>query len=146
MNAVSTLAPLDSVQTACSMARPKQEQFAQHFAAHGNATAAYRAAFDCAGMLPGTVHRRAYELAHDPAVAARVRELLAAAAEGAIVDARSRMVRLQSIVNADPSELVRVTAEPCRHCHGISGAYQWARSGRMGGGRSEGDRRARADP
>jgi phage terminase small subunit len=113
------------VQSPCTGLRPKPEHFAQHFAANGNATAAYRAAFECSGMLPATVRQRAYELAHDPIVAARVRELLAVAAEGTTISARARMVRLQDIAEADPSELVRVIAEPCRYCHGAAHRYQW---------------------
>lgn len=104
----------------------KQENFAQHYAAHGNATAAYRAAFDCSGPIaPATVRQRAHELVHSPGVAARVRELVALAAEGTTIDTRSRMVRLQDIVEADPGELVRTVNEACRHCNGAGHAYQW---------------------
>jgi len=97
--------------------RPKQEVFAQRFAEYGNAARAYREAFDVAPTTSAaTVRQRAYELAHEPAVAARVREILAAAAEGTTISARSRMVRLQDIVEADPSELARVVVEPCECC------------------------------
>ncbi|HEY4215011.1 MAG TPA: terminase small subunit [Steroidobacteraceae bacterium] len=106
--------------------RPKQEAFSQAYVAHGNATRAYREAFDCDPTTkPATIRQRAYDLVHDPGVAARIRELYAAAAVDTVVDARSRMVRLQEIVEADPGELVRVVAEPCRHCYGDGHAYQW---------------------
>src|SRR5687768_10412773 len=89
--------------------RPKQEAFALRFAEHGNATRAYREAFEVgATMTAATVRQRAYELVHTPAVATRIRDVLAVAAEGTTVSARARMVRLQDIVEADPSELVRV--------------------------------------
>lgn len=97
--------------------RPKQEAFAQRYAEYGNATRAYREAFDVAATTSAaTVRQRAYELAHEPAVAARVREILAVAAEGTTISARSRMVRLQDIVEADPSELVRVVVLGCERC------------------------------
>lgn len=96
--------------------RPKQESFAQAYAAHGNATRAYRESFECAAMKPAVVRQRAYELAHDPAVAARIRELYAQAAEGTTISARARMVRLQEICEADPGEIARVVTEPCREC------------------------------
>ena len=97
--------------------RPKQEHFARVFAAHGNAVRAYREAFE---VRPGTsyasIKQRAYALVHEPAVAARVRELLVQAAEGTTVSARARMVRLQEIVEASPDELVSIVAEPCPEC------------------------------
>jgi phage terminase small subunit len=105
---------------------PKQETFAQRFAVHGNATQAYREAFDCSGPIrPATIRQRAYELVHSPDVASRVRELVAVAAEGTTIDARSRMVRLQDIVEADPGELVRTVAEACRWCHGFEHKHMW---------------------
>ena len=97
--------------------RPKVERFAQLFASYGNAARAYREAFDVSPTTRrGTIKQRAYELVHQPAVAARVRELLAQAAEGTTISARTRMVRLQDIVEADPSELVHIVAEPCPQC------------------------------
>ncbi|MEO8019726.1 MAG: terminase small subunit [Pseudomonadota bacterium] len=114
-------------ETALSVAlTPKQENFAQRFAAHGNASKAYREAFDCSGSTrPSTIAQRAYELVHSPGVASRVRELVAVAAEGTTIDTRSRMVRLQDIVEADPGELVRTVNEACRYCHGVNHLYQW---------------------
>jgi hypothetical protein len=114
------LAPYGDTDTrteTCVVLRPKQEAFANRFAEHGNATRAYREAFEVGStMTPATVRQRAYELVHTPAVAARVREILAVAAEGTTISARARMVRLQDIVEADPSELVRVVVEPCESC------------------------------
>jgi hypothetical protein len=68
-------------------------------------------------MRANTIARRAFELVHRPDIEARVRELLAVAAEGTTVSARARMVHLQSIVEADPGELVRIVAEPCKDCY-----------------------------
>lgn len=119
--------PAEPVSGSTAIAlRPKVERFAQLYAAHGNASKAYREAFEVgAGTRPGTVWQRAYELVHEPQVAERVRQLLAQAAEGTTVSARARMVHLQSIVEADPGELVRIASECCRYCHGVGHAYQW---------------------
>src|SRR5690348_5434592 len=88
--------------------RPKVERFAQLYAVCGDAAAAYRKVFRCRdGSKPSTQKQRAYDLVHRPDVAARVRELLAAAAGDATVATRARMARLQAIVEADPAELVR---------------------------------------
>jgi hypothetical protein len=95
----------------------KQQRFAQCYAAHGNATRAYREAFEIdPGIRAGWLRQRAYDLVHEPRVAARVRELLAEAAEGTTISARARMVRLQDIIEADPSELVHIVAEACAQC------------------------------
>lgn len=97
--------------------RPKVEHFAQLYASCGIATRAYRAAFDVGpDTKAATVRQRAYELVHEPAVAERVRQLLAQASEGTTISARARMLRLQDIVEADPSELVSVVVEPCAKC------------------------------
>ena len=109
-------AELVTLDRAAVTLRPKVEHFAQLYASHGSAAKAYREAFDCAAMKPATIRQRAYELVHEPAVAARVRELLVQAAEGTTISARARMVRLQEIVEANPDELVSVVAEPCAEC------------------------------
>ena len=105
---------------------PKQAKFAALYSEYGNAARAYRQAFDCAPETsPVTVRRMAYELVHTPKVATRIRALQAVAAEATVVSVRSRMVRLQLIVDADPSELVSIAGSACRHCHGEGHAYQW---------------------
>src|ERR1700683_3832578 len=98
--------------------RPKQEQFAQLYAEHGNATRAYREVFEVSTDTThhGRLRQRAYELVHTPAVAERVRQILAVAAEATTINARARMVGLQAIIEADPGEVARVVTEPCRSC------------------------------
>jgi len=105
--------------------RPRQERFAQFYAEHGNATRAYRQAFRVRDESAANIRQKGYAMLHRPQVAARVRALLAAAAETTTVSARARLVRLQEIAEADPSELVRVVADACRWCHGAAHAYQW---------------------
>ena len=51
---------------------PKMLRFSQLLAVDGNASAAYRTAYDAENMLPETVTRAAHDLAHDSKVAARV--------------------------------------------------------------------------
>lgn len=41
---------------------PKQLAFAEHYALHGNASAAYRHAYNAGNMKPSTVAKRAHEL------------------------------------------------------------------------------------
>jgi hypothetical protein len=115
-NQLPTAADTDGHTEILVALRPKQESFAQAFTAHGNATRAYRESFDCAAMKPAHIRQCAYELVHDPAVAARIRQLYAQAAKGTTISTRARMVRLQEITEADPAELARVVTEPCCDC------------------------------
>lgn len=60
---------------------PKKEAFAQAYMRTGSASEAYRAAYDASNMKPETVHKRASELLADGAVAGRIAELRAIAAQ-----------------------------------------------------------------
>ncbi|WP_373819214.1 terminase small subunit [Glaesserella sp.] len=57
--------------------RPKQENFAQYFVETGNASKAYRKAYQADGMKPETVHRKAKELMDNGKITARIEELQA---------------------------------------------------------------------
>lgn len=94
----------------------KRELFAQRMAALGNATEAYRRTYRRRGASPAALRVRAHELAHSSDVAARVRQLLAESAGDAVIATKARMARLQTIVEADPAELVRIVSEPCPDC------------------------------
>ncbi len=97
--------------------RSKHERFALCYAAHGNAARAYRQAFDVnPGTRSNTVAVRAFEIRHRPEVAERIRCLQASAAEVATISVRARMAWLEDIRTADPSEIVRVVADPCSSC------------------------------
>lgn len=52
----------------------KQERFAIEYVRLGNASEAYRIAYDASGMLPATVHRCALEVIDNPKVSARIAE------------------------------------------------------------------------
>jgi phage terminase small subunit len=55
----------------------KQEAFAAEYVSNGNASEAYRRAYNANAMKPSTVHVRAHELVTHSKVAARVAELKA---------------------------------------------------------------------
>lgn len=54
---------------------PKQEAFALAYVETGNASEAYRRAYNAAKMQPSTIHRAAHELIENPKIAARLSEL-----------------------------------------------------------------------
>jgi phage terminase small subunit len=60
---------------------PKQERFCQVYVETGNASEAYRQAYDAENMQPQTVNRKAHELTEDGKITARIEALMAAAAE-----------------------------------------------------------------
>ncbi|WP_084760317.1 terminase small subunit [Zavarzinella formosa] len=54
---------------------PKQEAFAQKYLETGNASEAYRQAYDADGMKPATINRKAKDLLDNGKIAARVNTL-----------------------------------------------------------------------
>ena len=60
---------------------PKQTRFAEAYVETGNASAAYRVAYDADRMRPSTINRNAFDLLNNNKIAARVAELQAASAK-----------------------------------------------------------------
>jgi len=60
---------------------PKQEKFCQVYVETGNASEAYRQAYDAEKMKPQTINRKAHELIENGKIAARIEALMAAACE-----------------------------------------------------------------
>lgn len=54
---------------------PKQEMLARRYVECGNASEAYRFAYDTANMKIETIQRKAHDVVHNGKVAARIREL-----------------------------------------------------------------------
>jgi len=54
---------------------PKQEKFSQKFVELGNASEAYRQAYDAENMSPEAIHEEAYRLTNNPDVALRIEHL-----------------------------------------------------------------------
>jgi hypothetical protein len=74
---------------------PKQEAFCLAYLEMGNATEAYRQAYNAARMAQRTIEKRASELVQAEAVAARLATLRAAAAKKAILSRTWVLERLQ---------------------------------------------------
>ena len=105
----------------------RRERFAQLVAELGNQSEAYRRAFEIGptDMLPVTVRQAACRLAAEPAVAARIRELLDAAVAQATINTAARLLWLHDIETADPNEIIAVVLRNCRWCRGVNHKYQW---------------------
>lgn len=84
----------------------KQERFCRHYLdTDGNASEAYRMAYDTAKMQPSTVHYSAWELMNNPKITQRIDELRAERREATEEQRKEIEDRLIDIINADPSEL-----------------------------------------
>ncbi len=60
------------------MLTPKQQTFCLAYLETGNASEAYRQAYDCSGSKPETVNRAAKQLLDNPKIATRLEELQSA--------------------------------------------------------------------
>jgi phage terminase small subunit len=90
---------------------PKQEAFAQAYVETGNASEAYRKAYDASGMKPATIHVKACELLSSGKVAVRVGELQKAGqAKHEMNLERLTNMTLQAfevaVINAEPQGMV----------------------------------------
>lgn len=85
---------------------PKQEAFSLTYLRTGNASAAYRQAYDAENMKPETVNRKAKELLDNGKIAARLRELNAAAVSDAVMTREEAMERLSRYARTDLADLV----------------------------------------
>lgn len=84
---------------------PKQELFCQHYVDIGNASEAYRLAYNCENMKQATVWRNASAMLDNNKVAARIKELEEERAEMFRVDRKKVEAVLMGIVELDPSDM-----------------------------------------
>lgn len=107
---------------------PAEEIFARAVLTERTIAKAYAAAYSKPNRSASGLSwawTRGSELAARPHVAARIRELRAAAAASAVVEMADVMREWFDIARADPNELISYQRRCCRHCWGKGGAYQW---------------------
>lgn len=78
----------------------KQESFCVAYIETGNASEAYRRAYDATQMLPATVNRRAVDLMDDAKIVARLKELRQPAVENAQITLESHLAKLAELRDA----------------------------------------------
>lgn len=84
----------------------KQEHFCRHYLdTDGNASEAYRMAYDTTKMLPSTVHYSAWELMNNPKISQRIDELRSERRQATEAQRKKIETWLIDIITADPSEL-----------------------------------------
>lgn len=95
----------------------KQEAFCIAYIETGNASEAYRQAYNAGKMKPETINRTAKELVDNPKIAARLQELRAPAVEKAQITLEQHLAdlrRLRDLAEASEKYGPAVTAEMAR--------------------------------
>jgi phage terminase small subunit len=100
---------------------PKQSAFlTQYLIDFNGKQAAIRA-----GYSEHSAEAIASELLSFPKVKAALGRRMAAAADAAEVNAELVISELYQLALANPSELMRIEVDCCRHCHGVNHKYHW---------------------
>ena len=96
---------------------PKQEAFALAYLETGNASEAYRRAYDAEGMKPESVNRAAKEVLDNPKIAARLEALRAPVREAAQITLKQHLddlKRLRDLAEASEKYGPAIQAEVAR--------------------------------
>jgi len=106
----------------------KERLFVEVYATNGgNATWAYRDAYDVEG--PRSAHHAvdACRILQKPGVQRYLQEIRSVAASAAAIDVQALLEKDREIVRAAEyaKSITSYRVECCRHCHGVGGAYQW---------------------
>ena len=112
----------------------------------GNASEAYRRAYDTRRMLPATVSNNAYKLLRETAISQRVAEARASTVGASTIDRAGVLALITEIATADASALAEVQVRCCRHCWGVGYEKQWKNAAEFGFALAEAcDRQSRAE-
>lgn len=76
---------------------PKQEKFLAEYLEHGNASRAYRAAYNCAGASDATIRREAHRLLDHPNITPMLAEARDKAREAAEITLEGHLRRLDEL-------------------------------------------------
>lgn len=115
----------DGTSTAAAQLTPKQLKFFALYVELGNATEAYRRAYDCSRMKETTIARAAHELTKNPKIAAMLANVKQSVTDNAQYGLREIFEAQRQIATADVTELMTYRRLNCRHCWGVGFAYQW---------------------
>lgn len=104
----------------------KQDAFVQVWFETGNASEAYRRAYDVSRMKEATVNNNAYMLTNKSELRARYDNLRELAVERTVLQKADVINLITEIATADASALSELQVRCCRHCWGVGHRYQWA--------------------
>ena len=104
---------------------PKQDAFVLAYLETGNASEAYRRAYDVSNMKPATINNRARELLRVGRIAARLEEAREMSFNKATMDRAAVLNLITELATADASQLMELQRRCCRQCWGVGHVYQW---------------------
>jgi phage terminase small subunit len=111
---------------------PKQDAFVLAYLETGNASEAYRRAYDTSSKRDATINNSAYELLRHPEIARRIADQREATTNAATINRAGVLALITEIATADASQLAEVQVRCCRHCWGVLHAYQWKNAAEFG--------------
>src|SRR5690349_6531887 len=103
----------------------KQRSFVVEYVTNGNATAAYRKAYNAVKMDDKTCGNAASRLKLGAKVGAAIAALQKVASEKISMGVAEVMAEWVDIATADVNELISYQRRCCRHCYGRGHHYQW---------------------
>lgn len=90
----------------------KQDKFCLKYTECGNASEAYKYAYDCGNMKPESINRKAFELIENVKIRARIKDLQSQMAEKSMIT-KDGIIKLNiDVVNADVLEFLQVETLP----------------------------------
>jgi len=104
---------------------PKQLTFVTAYLETGNASEAYRRAYDVSRMLSTTVGRNAHGMLRNSKIAAEITLRQEQASNAAVLDRAGVINLITEIATADASQLSEIQIRNCRHCWGNGHHFQW---------------------
>lgn len=99
--------------------------FVDEYLIDGNASRAYRTAYDCSKQSARSVGVNASRLLQDTDVAATVADRRAKISGKRFRKLQDIHDELELIANSDINDVVQVRRLNCRYCNGVNHAYQW---------------------
>jgi phage terminase small subunit len=104
----------------------KQLAFVKEYLSNGgNATQAYKRAYNCVNMKDTTIGRKATELKANDTIAALLKEVETKTIKSIIDDRKGVLNLFADLATADANELAYIQIRCCRHCFGKKFKYQW---------------------
>lgn len=104
---------------------PKQDAFVLAYLETGNASEAYRRAYDTSRMKANTIANNAWRTVNQPEIKERIAERRNAVIDAATIDRAGVLSLITELATADASALTEIQVRCCRHCWGVEFKYQW---------------------
>jgi len=110
----------------------KQDAFVLAYLETGNASEAYRRAYNCSGMNSNTINNRASDLMKHGGIKARIEESRERTFASAAIDRAGVLSLITELATGSAADFSEVQVRCCRHCWGVAFAFQWKNTAEFG--------------